>query len=140
MHHNDESSIMTNYYTLLKLDRPLDTNQHPPIQLNNNWVVPQTNQILTVIGYGAISKGGFSSNSLLKVNVPANSHLECKLLSKKHCWKWDVLLGRKKCGKYSCQGESSGPIFQKFAVTSPFKWELPDPPVNYNKTPSDWRR
>jgi hypothetical protein len=34
--------------------------------------------MLTVIGFGAIEEGGSQSNTLLKVDVPANSHQVCR--------------------------------------------------------------
>jgi hypothetical protein len=113
VHPNYQSSTTTNDYMLLKLDSLVDINQYPPIQLNNNKAVPKTNQILTVIGFGATSEGGSVSNSLLKVNVPANSHQQCNqqyggsiVESVMFC------AGEKSGGKDSCQGDSGGPIFE----------------------------
>jgi trypsin len=112
-HPNYQSSTTTNDYMLLKLDSPVDINQYPPIQLNNNKAVPQTNQILTVIGYGATSEGGSGSNTLLKVSVPANSHQQCNqqyggsiVESVMFC------AGNLAGGQDSCQGDSGGPIFE----------------------------
>ena len=113
MHPNYQSSTTTNDYLLLKLDSPVDINQFPPIQLNNNKAVPQTNQILTVIGYGATSEGGSGSNTLLKVAVPANSHQQCNQQYGGSIVE-NVMFcaGEKSGGKDSCQGDSGGPIFE----------------------------
>jgi trypsin len=113
MHPNYQSSTTTNDYLLLKLDSPVDINQYPPIQLNNNKAVPQTNQILTVIGYGATSEGGSGSNALLKVSVPANSHQQCNQQYGGSIVE-NVMFcaGNKSGGKDSCQGDSGGPIFE----------------------------
>jgi hypothetical protein len=113
VHPNYDPMTVANDYMLLKLDSPVDINQYPLIQLNNNKAVPQTNQILTVIGFGATSEGGFGSNTLLKVNVPANSHQQCNqqygggiVESVMFC------AGMISGGKDSCQGDSGGPIFE----------------------------
>jgi trypsin len=113
MHPNYQSSTTRNDYLLLKLQSPVDINQYPPIQLNNNKAIPQVNQVLTVIGFGATSEGGSSSNTLLKVNVPANSHQQCNtqyggsiVESVMFC------AGNTSGGKDSCQGDSGGPIFE----------------------------
>jgi secreted trypsin-like serine protease len=113
VHPNYQSFTTTNDYMLLKLNSPVDINQYPPIQLNNNKAVPKANQILTVIGFGTTSEGGFVSNTLLKVNVPANSHQQCNqqyagsiVESVMFC------AGELSGGKDSCQGDSGGPIFE----------------------------
>jgi trypsin len=113
VHPNYQSSTTTNDYMLLKLDSPVDINQFPPIQLNNNKAIPQTNQILTVIGFGATSEGGSGSNTLLKVNVPANSHQKCNQQYGGSIVE-NVMFcaGELSGGKDSCQGDSGGPIFE----------------------------
>jgi hypothetical protein len=113
MHPNYQSFTLANDYMLLKLDSPVDINQYPPIQLNNNSTIPQTNQILTVIGFGATSEGGYGSNNLLKVNVPANSHQQCsqqygRMIVESVMFCAGEIWG----GKDSCQGDSGGPIFE----------------------------
>jgi V8-like Glu-specific endopeptidase len=113
MHPNYQSSTTTNDYMLLKLQSPVDINQYPPIQLNNNKAIPQVNQILTVIGFGATSEGGSGSNTLLKVNVPANSHQQCNQQYGGSIVE-NVMFcaGNTSGGKDSCQGDSGGPIFE----------------------------
>jgi trypsin len=113
MHPNYQSSTTTNDYLLLKLQSPVDINQFPPIQLNNNKGIPQVNQLLTVIGFGATSEGGSGSNTLLKVSVPANSHQQCNKQYGGSIVE-DVMFcaGNTSGGKDSCQGDSGGPIFE----------------------------
>jgi trypsin len=113
MHPNYQSSTTANDYLLLKLQSPVDTTQYPPIQLNNNNAIPQVNQMLTVIGYGATSEGGSGSNTLLKVNVPANSHQQCnKQYGGSIVESVMFCAGNTSGGKDSCQGDSGGPIFE----------------------------
>jgi hypothetical protein len=61
-------------YMILTLDSPVDTTKFPVIKLNNDRSLPKTDAMLTVIGFGATKEGGSQSNTLLKVDVPANSH------------------------------------------------------------------
>ncbi len=58
----------------LKLQSPFDTNTYPTIHLNIDNSVPQVDQLLTVIGFGATSEGGSGSTALQKVEVPMDSH------------------------------------------------------------------
>jgi trypsin len=113
VHPNYQSFTTKNDYMLLKLNSPVDIIKYPPIQLNNNKAVPKANQILTVIGFGTTSEGGFVSNTLLKVNVPANSHQQCNQQYAGSIVE-NVMFcaGELSGGKDSCQGDSGGPIFE----------------------------
>jgi trypsin len=113
MHPNYQSSTTTNDYLLLKLQSPVDISQFPLIQLNNNKAIPQVNQLLTVIGFGSTSEGESGSNTLLKVNVPANSHQQCNQQYGGSIVE-NVMFcaGNTSGGKDSCQGDSGGPIFE----------------------------
>lgn len=98
---------------LLQLDRDIDTNIYPPIELNFDAQQPKTGDALTVIGFGRLSEGGNSPDRLMKVNVPVVSHNTCK---KQYGYiKEDIHLcaGYPQGGKDSCQGDSGGPIFEK---------------------------
>jgi hypothetical protein len=64
---------------LIKLDSPVTT--LAPVQINNNENVPGVNEDLTVIGVGATSEGGGSSNTLLEVVVKYVPTSECNLNS-----------------------------------------------------------
>jgi secreted trypsin-like serine protease len=52
-----------------------------PVQINNNGDVPGVDEDLTVIGVGATSEGGGSSNTLLEVVVKYVPTSECNLNS-----------------------------------------------------------
>jgi hypothetical protein len=66
-------------FMLIKLDSPVTT--LPPVQINNNGVVPGVDEDLTVIGVGATSEGGGSSTTLLEVVVKYVPTSECNLNS-----------------------------------------------------------
>jgi secreted trypsin-like serine protease len=76
-HPKYDSSLDIYDYMLLTLDSPVDTTKFPVIKLNNDKSLPKTDAMLTVIGFGATTEGGSQSNTLLKVDVPANSHQPC---------------------------------------------------------------
>jgi secreted trypsin-like serine protease len=62
-------------FMLIKLASPVTT--LAPVQINNNGAVPGVNEDLTVIGVGATSEGGGSSNTLLEVVVKYVPTSEC---------------------------------------------------------------
>jgi hypothetical protein len=66
-------------FMLLRLDSPVTT--LAPVQINSNKDVPGVNEGLTVIGVGATSEGGGSSNTLLEVVVKYVPTSECNLNS-----------------------------------------------------------
>ena len=66
-------------FMLLKLDSPVTT--LAPVRINNNKDAPFVNEDLTVIGVGATSEGGGSSNTLLEVVVEYVPTSECNLNS-----------------------------------------------------------
>jgi trypsin len=113
MHPNYDTIATTNDFMLLKLSTPVDTNTYPIVQLNSDMAVPQVDQLLTVIGFGATSEGGSGSSSLLKVEVPVNSHEEC-IRQYGDVIEEEVMFcaGFASGGKDSCQGDSGGPIFE----------------------------
>ena len=77
MHPDYNRLTYENDFMLVKLKNPVDTNTYPTVQLNKDTNVPQVDQLLTVIGFGYTSEEGSLSSTLLKVEVPANSHQEC---------------------------------------------------------------
>ena len=66
-------------FMLIRLNSPVTT--LAPVQINNNKDVPSDNEDLTVIGVGATSEGGGSSNTLLEVVVKYVPTSECNLNS-----------------------------------------------------------
>jgi trypsin len=113
MHPNYDSFTTTNDFMLLKLSTPVDTNTYPIVKLNSDMAVPRVDQLLTVIGFGATSEGGSGSDSLLKVEVPANSHEECnRQYGGSIVEEVMFCAGFASGGKDSCQGDSGGPIVE----------------------------
>ena len=102
-----------NDYMLLKLESPVDTNTYPVIELNRDILMPEHDDILTVIGFGLTSEGGDQSQKLLQVDVPMNSYELCN-----EQYGGTIDEGTQFCagyvegGKDSCQGDSGGPIFE----------------------------
>jgi trypsin len=113
VHPDYEPSTTTNDYMLLKLQSPVDTNTYPTIELNNDNSVPQVDQLLTVIGFGATSEGGSGSTALQQVEVPVDSHEVCNEQYGGNIVQ-EVMFcaGFTSGGKDSCQGDSGGPIFE----------------------------
>jgi secreted trypsin-like serine protease len=66
-------------FMLMKLDSPVTT--IAPVRINTNGAIPGVNEDLTVIGVGATSEGGGSSNTLLEVVVKYVPTSECNLNS-----------------------------------------------------------
>jgi trypsin len=107
MHPNYDESISAYDFMILTLDSPVDTTKFPVIKLNNDRSLPKTDAMLTVIGFGATKEGGSQSNTLLKVDVPANSH---KLCLAQYNWVKEAVhlcAGFTGGGKDSCQGDSA---------------------------------
>jgi len=108
--YNDQTTAYD--YMILKLDQAVDISAFPPIELNSNVGVPNTGEMLTVIGFGVTSEGGSQSTRLQKVEVPTNSNQQCEnqypgeIDERIH-----LCAGFQEGGKDSCQGDSGGPIF-----------------------------
>lgn len=111
--HPNYNDFTTDYdYMILKLNAPVDISEYPPIQLNDDGSQPVINEPLTVIGYGALSEGGPSSDRLQKVQVPANSNQQCSNQYSGITESIHLCAGFQEGGKDSCQGDSGGPIFE----------------------------
>jgi len=108
--YNDATTA--NDYMILKLNEPVDISVYQPIKLNDNANVPPTNEMLTVIGFGATSEGGSGSNKLQKVAVPTNSNQQCQSQYSGIDERIHLCAGFQQGGKDSCQGDSGGPIFR----------------------------
>jgi len=78
---------------------------------------------LVVIGWGAISEGGSTSQTLLKVTVPFVTDAACKA-----AYGQNEILPGMICagtgGRDSCQGDSGGPIHHGAAVTGVVSWGI----------------
>jgi len=116
--HPDYTGRSINYdYLVMQLDEAVDTGVYPPIGLNFQSSIPEGQQELTVIGFGALSQGGYSTpDKLQEVDVNYIPSRTCNrgFLS----YNGDVKDPTMFCagtngGKDSCQGDSGGPIFTK---------------------------
>lgn len=115
-------------YMVLKLNQPVDISEYPPIKLNDNPSKPETNDLLTVIGFGALAEGGPSyyyyyeggptTNRLQKVQVPANSNRQCRNQHSGIMEDIHFCAGFGGGGKDSCFGDSGGPIFENHNGTA----------------------
>lgn len=68
----------------------------------------------TVVGWGTMSEGGYTSNDLREVDVPIIADSTCRSYSGYSRVTANMICaGYTQGGKDSCQGDSGGPLFQK---------------------------
>lgn len=96
-------------YMVMKLDSAVDIQ---PIELNDDGQSPSDGDVLTVIGYGALSEGGSTTNNLQEVNVGYIPTEDCN-----GAYNGEVNGNTMMCAgdggdSDSCQGDSGGPIFE----------------------------
>jgi len=104
-------------YLVMVLDQPVDTDVYPPIGLNSQSSIPTESEELTVIGFGALSQGGYATPQQLQ-EVEVNYILSRTCNRGFSSYNGDVKDPTMFCagtngGKDSCQGDSGGPIFTK---------------------------
>ena len=101
-------------FMLLKLENRVANPNLTPIAVNSFASNPANNDVLTVIGFGATSEGGYGSSRLQEVNVNYIDYETCNNL-----YNGDIVDSVMLCagvpggGKDSCQGDSGGPIFDQ---------------------------
>jgi hypothetical protein len=101
-------------FMLVKLGNPVASPNLAPIAVNSVTSNPANNDVLTVIGFGATSAGGYGSSRLKEVNVKYIDYDTCNNL-----YGGDIVDSVMLCagvpsgGKDSCQGDSGGPIFDQ---------------------------
>jgi hypothetical protein len=101
-------------FMLLKLENRVANPNLTPIAVNSLRSNPANNDVLTVIGFGATSEGGYGSSLLQEVNVNYIDYETCDDL-----YNGDIVDSVMLCagvpggGKDSCQGDSGGPIFDQ---------------------------
>jgi trypsin len=99
-------------FMLVKLVNPVTNPNLTPIAVNSLRSNPANDDVLTVIGFGATSEGGYGSSRLQEVNVNYIDYETCNEL-----YDGDIVDSVMLCagvpggGKDSCQGDSGGPIF-----------------------------
>ena len=100
-------------YMLVMLDEPVDTTEYPLIELNKDSMIPEVDDMLSVIGFGLTSEDGEGSQKLLQVDVPMNSFEQCnEQYGGTINDDIQFCAGFIEGGKDSCQGDSGGPIFE----------------------------
>ena len=70
----------------------------------------QTGKLMTVAGWGTLSSGGNSPDTLQKVDVPLQSRDQCNQQYNGDITLNMVCAGANGGGKDSCQGDSGGPL------------------------------
>ena len=113
-HPSYDSGSQAYDFMLLKLGNRVANPNLTPIAVNSVGSNPAYNDVLTVIGFGAISEGGYGSSRLQEVNVNYLDYETCNEL-----YNGDIVDSVMLCagvpggGKDSCQGDSGGPIFDQ---------------------------
>ena len=106
VHPNYSGNSLNNDYALLHLTSPVTTFE--PIQLCTDTAHDEEPVMSTVMGWGATSSGGWSSNVLLEVDVPIDD--SCGYYSNSEINNNMICAGDSNGGEDSCQGDSGGPL------------------------------
>jgi len=112
--HPNYNARTTNYdYMIMKLNEPVPSGIVETIDLNDDGDIPSRSQVLTVIGFGALSEGGYQSDTLQEVDVRYVPTEQCNT-NQSYDGKVDdrtMFCAGTNDNRDSCQGDSGGPIF-----------------------------
>jgi trypsin len=106
VHPQYSGNSLNNDYALLRLESPIT--DFEPIQLCTDTAHDEEPVMSTVMGWGATSSGGSSSNYLLEVDVPIDDG--CGSYSNSDITNNMICAGDGNGGEDSCQGDSGGPL------------------------------
>lgn len=119
LHPNWNTSNNDNDIALLKLESPtsLDIAPLPLVTSETGFEQPSTGEMLTVMGWGALTQGGSGPNVMHEVDVPLVSNATCNAPAAYDGRITDNMLcaGFPQGGRDSCQGDSGGPIVSSAA-------------------------
>ena len=128
-------SQVSNDYALIRLEEMVEN--HPIAKINTMEPDEMDELMMTVVGWGALSEGGFSTSKLQKVDVPLVGKEACGKQLKDFNPNFSVELddymfcaGIPEGGKDACQGDSGGPIYawddvnQEYIVMGVVSWGI----------------
>lgn len=109
-HHSYNKTNSDNDIGLIELDSTVENT--PTIKLANQDNSTRDGDNVTVIGWGRLSEGGSTSETLREVTIPLVSRNAC-ISSYPNLTENMICAGEKEGGKDSCQGDSGGPLLIK---------------------------
>jgi trypsin len=106
IHPNYRRRTHENDIAIVKLLTPSTA---PVVNWNSNPTVPATDETVTTIGFGHTQEGGFTSQTLRKVNLQTMGYETCREHYGNQLYE-GIMICASADGKDSCQGDSGGPL------------------------------